>query len=380
VFWTAAFVLLVLGLTATAIANSDGSAGSRERSLEDREWRVAIEENPWAQQLQSTRVIAGRGNQLVVIGDPVPFGPSGQAPAYLLDATDAQMYRLPRSPILAGSQQVAVWPSDHEVIVWGGLNTDGFGSSDGATFNTSSQRWTDIAPAPLRPRRRAAAVWTGREMIVWGGQVSAFGSDKPVELLGDGARYRPSDDSWAPMAAAPMTTAVAGEPVWTGTEAVFVVEPEESGDYDEVKLHQRFIAYNPRSDSWRVVVPHPDMEAVGGLVRRQVMAASSGNLYVLDIRGGVWELRSGRQDWVRLSTIEHFDPMNCQQGSIVIAAERLVVRCFAELWEISKRPGDAPKLVTAAPDPSIFWAAHLQWTGTSLLLHYIMIPGPTYVR
>ena len=42
--------------------------------------------------------------------------------------------------------------------------------------------------APLRGRNTPTAVWTGREMIVWGGIMAAARQDKP---LTDGAAYRP---------------------------------------------------------------------------------------------------------------------------------------------------------------------------------------------
>ena len=40
----------------------------------------------------------------------------------------------------------------------------------GAAYDPAADRWDGIPPAPLAARARAAAVWTGREFIVWGGE------------------------------------------------------------------------------------------------------------------------------------------------------------------------------------------------------------------
>ena len=70
------------------------------------------------------------------------------------------------------------------MIVWGG-DTNANLLGDGAIFDPASETWRPmsdvVAPAP---RYRAAAFWTGREMVLWGG-VDRGGR------LDDGGRYRP---------------------------------------------------------------------------------------------------------------------------------------------------------------------------------------------
>ena len=57
----------------------------------------------------------------------------------------------------------AVW-TGAEMIVWGG------GRNTGSRYDPATDTWTSMAMigAPS-PRRDHAAVWTGTEMIVWGG-------------------------------------------------------------------------------------------------------------------------------------------------------------------------------------------------------------------
>jgi hypothetical protein len=82
-------------------------------------------------------------------------------------------------------------------------------------------------------RELPAVVWTGAEMIVWGGM-------RGGERRADGARYRPSMDEWSAMADAPAAlTGTAA--VWTGAEMI-VWDPTAAG-----------AAYDPVADAWRSI-------------------------------------------------------------------------------------------------------------------------------
>jgi N-acetylneuraminic acid mutarotase len=133
----------------------------------------------------------------------------------------------------------AVW-TGNEIIVWGGF---GFGvGSDylntGGRYNPSTDSWTATtttnAPAA---RDFHTAVWTGSQMIVWGGTNSL--------ILNTGGRYNPSTDSWT----ATTTTGVpagraAHTAVWTGSQMI-VWGGVRSSDY--LNTGGR---YNPSTDSW----------------------------------------------------------------------------------------------------------------------------------
>ena len=74
------------------------------------------------------------------------------------------------------------------MIVWGGY--DGSNNlNTGGRYNPSTDSWTATSTtnAPTG-RDHHTAVWTGSEMIVWGG-VNGF-------YLNTGGRYNPSTDSW----------------------------------------------------------------------------------------------------------------------------------------------------------------------------------------
>ena len=81
----------------------------------------------------------------------------------------------------------AVWTGS-EMIIWGGCNLIGVNDlNTGGRYNPATDSWTatTIANAPLS-RRSHSAVWTGSEMIIWGGL------NYPAGKLNNGGRYTPS--------------------------------------------------------------------------------------------------------------------------------------------------------------------------------------------
>jgi hypothetical protein len=109
----------------------------------------------------------------------------------------------------------AVWTGT-EMIVWGGSLSPDYFPSDGGRYRPSTDSWTPVsssnAPAP---RFFHTAVWTGSEMIVWGGM------DDDLDPLGDGARYNPATDSWTPMSTTGAPSARYGHTaIWTGSEMI----------------------------------------------------------------------------------------------------------------------------------------------------------------
>ena len=73
-------------------------------------------------------------------------------------------------------------------------------------------------------RAQHSAVWTGSEMIVFGGW--GFDPGTGIYFLNDGSRYNPSTDSWNPIPVINGPTKRAyHSSVWTGTEAIIWVVP-----------------------------------------------------------------------------------------------------------------------------------------------------------
>jgi len=149
----------------------------------------------------------------------------------------------------------SVWTGT-ELIVWGGRR-GGTYLNDGALYDASSDSWRPMSPSNApSPRWLHAAVWTGKELIVWGGR-SAFDN---FDVLGDGARYNPATDTWVPLsiAAAPSARSQMAA-VWTGTEMLIWGGAGEGWIIEPIGAR-----YDPRTDTWASLTengaPEPRME------------------------------------------------------------------------------------------------------------------------
>ena len=137
-----------------------------------------------------------------------------------------------------------VWTGS-EMIVWGGWN----GSScvgTGARYNPQADAWSAMSStnAPTA-RTDATAVWTGTEMIVWGGW---DGSNR----LSNGARYNPATDTWTPITNANAPSArYDTRSVWTGNQMIVW-----AGNQGVWRVSDSFVnsggIYDPISDTWSV--------------------------------------------------------------------------------------------------------------------------------
>ena len=136
----------------------------------------------------------------------------------------------------------AVWTGS-EMIVWGGRTGNNLPLNTGGRYNPSTNSWiaTSLTNAPTA-RHAHTAVWTGSEMIVWGGYVFERGAYHRTRT---GGKYNPGTDSWIATsrlnAPTPRGEHIA---VWTGSEMIVWgkggLPPFNTGG-----------RYQPAADSWR---------------------------------------------------------------------------------------------------------------------------------
>jgi len=271
----------------------------------------------------------------------------------------------------ARSLHTAIW-TGRELIIWGGWNDNMENLNTGARYDPLADTWRPVktAGAP-KPRSVHAAVWTGKEMLVWGG--SGFG-----EELNDGGRYDPATDTWKPMS-------LVGAPhartwftaVWTGQEMIVW-----GGSYivcsDWLNCESRYPAdlgrYNPCTDTWKTATisaaptPRADCTALWDGKEMLVWGGHNGSRGEnLLNSGGRFDPVLGR--WTAMST-KHAPAPRYEHVSLWTGREMLI-------WGGNHygntggryRPGTDTWLVAATNRaPAAAYGGDAVWTGEGMLV------------
>lgn len=133
----------------------------------------------------------------------------------------------------------AVWTGS-EMLVWGGVTA----TSGGYRYDPVADTWKPMSSVDApSPRSGHSAVWTGKEMIVWGGQVGSS-----YTWLNDGARYDPETDTWHRLAGGNAPEARAGHSaVWSGSR--MLIWGGRNGDFAPAYPAAGGL-YDPATDTW----------------------------------------------------------------------------------------------------------------------------------
>ena len=134
----------------------------------------------------------------------------------------------------ARASHTAIWTGS-EMIVWGGYGGSYFNT--GGRYNPSTDSWAAVSNVNAPSARGGhTAVWTGDEMIVWGGDDGMS--------LNTGGRYNPATDTWT---ATSTTNAPLGRvfhtAVWSGSQMIVW------GGWNHVEFNTGG-RYDPTTDSW----------------------------------------------------------------------------------------------------------------------------------
>jgi uncharacterized repeat protein (TIGR02543 family) len=175
-----------------------------------------------------------------------------------MNATNAPTGRVMHSAVWTGNTGNVL--TSYKMIVFGGEGPPSVNTvSDGGIYDPATNTWTTLAASTTAGSRAAhAAVWTGSEMIVYGGHTGSS-----LAATSGGARYNPATGVWTALP----TTAAPGlrdYPIsaWTG-EALIVF-----GGYDA--SYNRLATgalYSPTADAWTALTttgsPAGRSQAVG---------------------------------------------------------------------------------------------------------------------
>jgi hypothetical protein len=162
-----------------------------------------------------------------------------------------------RGPFDPRAAHVAVWTGS-EVLIYGG--TSGTHESPpldtGLRFDPSERLWRDLPPSPERLSwwPTLHAVWAEDRMMVAGRLIR--GDDVAVVLLA----YSPERNVWSVSPPLPGDRTAVGGVVWTGTEVILAGGDNHYPD-------STAWAYDPANEQWRQLPdpPIPDVEGIEGV-------------------------------------------------------------------------------------------------------------------
>ncbi len=136
-----------------------------------------------------------------------------------------------------------IWTGS-EMIIWGGFNNSYLNS--GKKYSIDLDSWSDTTIVAI-PRELHTAIWSGNEMIIWGGADS--GTNSSDDSINSGAKYNPTTDSWAPtsMINAPSARRLHSA-IWTGSE--MIVWGGFGTRIDNMNYQKSGGRYDPLLDTW----------------------------------------------------------------------------------------------------------------------------------
>jgi hypothetical protein len=159
--------------------------------------------------------------------------PSGSPTATPTVGTLAGVWRrLPALPLSGwDSGAVGVWTGTELIVYEQTPTADLPATTVGAALNPATRRWRTLPAIPAPPGRyegHDSAVWTGRQLLVWGGQTERGGQRTTPPR---GYAYDPDTDRWRPLPVSPLRGRVGHTAVWTGGQMlIFGGLPVNAGD------------------------------------------------------------------------------------------------------------------------------------------------------
>ena len=235
----------------------------------------------------------------------------------------------------------AAW-TGKEVLVWGAFDYE--------AYDPAENRWR------LLPRRRGIGaagglvVWTGRELIGWGGGCCG-------DAFSDGIAYSPKTNRWRKLASSPLAGSQAPVGAWTGRELLVVVGNLDPDGRPWPARLARAAAYDPVKNAWRRLAPLP-----GG---RAATAVWDGReLLVLTAGGAVFALDPVANRWRRVARL---GPAHAG-GAVAWTRKRLLVWGGKSAAGVALDPGTGrtmplPRSPLAAREDPVS-----AWTGRALVV------------
>ncbi len=109
--------------------------------------------------------------------------------------------------------------------------------------NPAPNIWKENYTSPIYGRYKPNPVWTGTEMIVWGGFIVG-------RFVNNGARYKPATDTWDTIATNPAFDSLANvlAVFWTGNRMIAIGSKLINGTYTHIGRK-----FNPAKNTWEAI-------------------------------------------------------------------------------------------------------------------------------
>lgn len=258
----------------------------------------------------------------------------------------------------------AIWTGTR-MIVWGGTAAGSFPPSsgggplaDGGAYLPESDQWQPIAPSFLTPRSNHIAVWTGSQMIVWGG----WDGSAPLR---DGGIYDPQANTWTPLHADGPNWRSGMRGHWTGTEMLVWGAADEQGPAAGG-------AFDPASRTWRAIAS-ADAPTAG------VNSVWTGSDLLVWNPGEGWRYSVDSDSWSRITDVG--EPVwRRGHAAVWTGEEMLVLGGGGSRFEpLPTFPGGAYSPATGQWRPIVGWvpdSSIVVWTGS----HVVAFSGTSGLR
>jgi hypothetical protein len=243
----AALIVLVAGLTVLRFMSTD--APSPQDSLVGASQTTELAEGwtelPLPPEVRSGAAHVWTGTELLAWGGCAPEVEDDCKPTadgYSFDPGTGTWHALPEAPI-ASSGADGTWTGNQAVFL---RFRDGR-RLVGASYDPAAGSWNKIAAGPITAEYGAAEVWTGSEIVVFGG------GERNEPSTSNGAAYDPKTDEWRKIAEAPIGLN-ASSGMWTGREVLVFGSLLDNRNRAATRTSVG-AAYDPDRDRWRELPP-----------------------------------------------------------------------------------------------------------------------------
>ena len=141
----------------------------------------------------------------------------------------------------ARQKHTAIWnTATNRMIIWGGSSASFSGEmNSGGLFDPVTNGWTGVTNTATAPSARnlQSAVWSGTEMIIFGGNFSSA----PINT---GGKYNPSTDTWVATSTSGPSARFSHSSIWAGSLMYVTGGRTGSSSFNDG------YSYNPSTNTW----------------------------------------------------------------------------------------------------------------------------------